>query len=42
MQQVRVWWVGDTVSMVHPQELYQVGEYDSEEGELWDDEGEGR
>jgi ubiquitin-conjugating enzyme E2 O len=36
--QVRVWWVDDGhVSMSWPQDLYKVGEYDSDEGELWDD-----
>ncbi|XP_026673071.1 (E3-independent) E2 ubiquitin-conjugating enzyme UBE2O isoform X2 [Ceratina calcarata] len=34
---VKVWWVDGHVSMCWPQDLYKVGEYDSEEGELWDD-----
>nr|CAD7596442.1 unnamed protein product [Timema genevievae] len=34
---VRVWWVDGHVSMCWPQDLYKVGEYDSDEGELWDD-----
>lgn len=34
---VRVWWVDGHVSMSWPQDLYKVGEYDSDEGELWDD-----
>ncbi|XP_011503542.1 PREDICTED: E2/E3 hybrid ubiquitin-protein ligase UBE2O [Ceratosolen solmsi marchali] len=34
---VKVWWVDGHVSMCWPQDLYKVGEYDSDEGELWDD-----
>uniref|UniRef100_A0A0V0G6I3 Putative ubiquitin-conjugating enzyme e2 o-like isoform x1 n=1 Tax=Triatoma dimidiata TaxID=72491 RepID=A0A0V0G6I3_TRIDM len=34
---VRVWWVEGHISMCWPQDLYRVGEYDSDEGELWDD-----
>ncbi|XP_012217325.1 (E3-independent) E2 ubiquitin-conjugating enzyme UBE2O [Linepithema humile] len=34
---VKVWWVGGHISMCWPQDLYKVGEYDSDEGELWDD-----
>ena len=34
---VKVWWIDDHVSMCWPQDLYKVGEYDSDEGELWDD-----
>lgn len=34
---MRVWWVDGHVSMSWPQDLYKVGEYDSDEGELWDD-----
>lgn len=34
---VKVWWVDDHISMCWPQDLYKVGEYDSDEGELWDD-----
>ncbi|KAF4514131.1 UNVERIFIED_CONTAM: hypothetical protein B566_EDAN019173 [Ephemera danica] len=37
--QVQVWWVDNHVSMCWPQDLYKVGEYDSDEGELWDDAG---
>ncbi|XP_013199731.1 (E3-independent) E2 ubiquitin-conjugating enzyme isoform X2 [Amyelois transitella] len=32
---VKVWWVDGHTSMCWPQDLYKVGEYDSEEGELW-------
>lgn len=34
---VLVWWVDGHISMCWPQDLYKVGEYDSDEGELWDD-----
>ncbi|KAG8238849.1 hypothetical protein J437_LFUL018746 [Ladona fulva] len=34
---VQVWWVDGHISMCWPQDLYKVGEYDSDEGELWDD-----
>ncbi|XP_025601768.2 (E3-independent) E2 ubiquitin-conjugating enzyme isoform X2 [Athalia rosae] len=34
---VKVWWVDGHVSMCWPQDLYKVGEYDGDEGELWDD-----
>ncbi|XP_012284283.1 (E3-independent) E2 ubiquitin-conjugating enzyme UBE2O [Orussus abietinus] len=34
---VKVWWVDGHVSMCWPQDLYKVGNYDSDEGELWDD-----
>ncbi|XP_014470035.1 PREDICTED: (E3-independent) E2 ubiquitin-conjugating enzyme UBE2O isoform X1 [Dinoponera quadriceps] len=34
---VKVWWVDGHVSMCWPQDLYKVSEYDSDEGELWDD-----
>ncbi|XP_046607611.1 (E3-independent) E2 ubiquitin-conjugating enzyme UBE2O [Neodiprion virginianus] len=34
---VKVWWADGHVSMCWPQDLYKVGEYDSDEGELWDD-----
>ncbi|KAK0174078.1 hypothetical protein PV328_007194 [Microctonus aethiopoides] len=34
---VKVWWVDGHVSMCWPQDLYKVGEYDSDEGELWDE-----
>ena len=33
---VKVWWIDGHVSMCWPQDLYKVGEYDSDEGE-WDD-----
>lgn len=33
---VKVWWIDSHVSMCWPQDLYKVGEYDSDEGE-WDD-----
>jgi hypothetical protein len=36
LSQVQVWWVDNHVSMCWPQDLYRVGEYDSDEGELWD------
>ncbi|KAJ8730248.1 hypothetical protein PYW07_017286 [Mythimna separata] len=36
---VKVWWVDGHTSMCWPQDLYKVGEYDSEEGELWGSEG---
>lgn len=35
--QVKVWWVDGHISMCWPQDLYKVSEYDSDEGELWDD-----
>ncbi|XP_046659894.1 (E3-independent) E2 ubiquitin-conjugating enzyme UBE2O-like isoform X2 [Homalodisca vitripennis] len=34
---VRVWWVDGHISMCWPQDLYKVREYDSDDGELWDD-----
>lgn len=34
---MRVWWVDGHISMCWPQDLYKVGEYDSDEGELWGD-----
>ncbi|XP_001602772.2 (E3-independent) E2 ubiquitin-conjugating enzyme UBE2O [Nasonia vitripennis] len=34
---VKVWWVDGHVSMCWPQDLYKVGEYDSDEGEIFDD-----
>ncbi|KAL4709879.1 hypothetical protein ACJJTC_003842, partial [Scirpophaga incertulas] len=36
---VKVWWVDGHTSMCWPQDLYKVGEYDSDEGELWGSEG---
>ncbi|CAH3996803.1 unnamed protein product [Pieris brassicae] len=38
---VKVWWVDGHTSMCWPQDLYKVGEYDSDEGELWGSEGSG-
>jgi len=43
--QVSVWWAGEgkgegVRSACWPQDLYKVGEYDSDEGELWEDEDE--
>ncbi|XP_063380866.1 (E3-independent) E2 ubiquitin-conjugating enzyme UBE2O [Cydia fagiglandana] len=38
---VKVWWVDGHMSMCWPQDLYKVGEYDSEEGELWGSDGSG-
>nr|XP_045602327.1 (E3-independent) E2 ubiquitin-conjugating enzyme UBE2O-like isoform X6 [Procambarus clarkii] len=35
--EVSVWWVDGRKSVCYPQDLYKVGEYDSDEGELWDD-----
>ncbi|XP_018021263.1 uncharacterized protein LOC108677546, partial [Hyalella azteca] len=35
--EVNVWWVDGSSSVCFPQDLYKVGEYDSDEGELWDD-----
>jgi len=35
--QVLVWWANNTTSACWPQDLYKIGEYDSDEGELWDD-----
>lgn len=35
--QVRVCWAEGHTSMCWPQDLYKVGDYDSDEGELWDD-----
>ncbi|XP_038211720.1 (E3-independent) E2 ubiquitin-conjugating enzyme isoform X2 [Zerene cesonia] len=36
---VKVWWVDGHTSMCWPQDLYKVGEYDSEDGELWGSDG---
>ncbi|XP_039753819.1 (E3-independent) E2 ubiquitin-conjugating enzyme isoform X5 [Pararge aegeria] len=38
---VKVWWVDGHTSMCWPQDLYKVGEYDSEDGELWGSDGSG-
>merc|ERR1719273_697182 len=35
--QVLVWWANNTTSACWPQDLYKIGEYDSDDGELWDD-----
>merc|ERR550532_1667656 len=35
--QVMVWWANSTTSACWPQDLYKIGEYDSDDGELWDD-----
>ncbi|XP_076068516.1 (E3-independent) E2 ubiquitin-conjugating enzyme UBE2O isoform X2 [Oratosquilla oratoria] len=35
--EVLVWWVSGETSVCYPQDLYKVGEYDSDDGELWDD-----
>lgn len=35
--QVKVWWVDGHISMCWPQDLYKCGEYDSEDGELWEE-----
>nr|XP_040565995.1 LOW QUALITY PROTEIN: (E3-independent) E2 ubiquitin-conjugating enzyme UBE2O-like [Lepeophtheirus salmonis] len=34
---VTVWWANKKTTECWPQDLYKVGEYDSDEGELWDD-----
>ena len=35
---VMVWWANNETSVCWPQDLYKIGEYDSDEGELWEDE----
>lgn len=35
--QVLVWWANNTTSACWPQDLYKIGEYDTDDGELWDD-----
>ena len=35
---MEVWWTDSRRSLCWPQELYRIGDYDSEAGELWDDE----
>ena len=35
--QVLVWWANNTTSACWPQDLYKIGEYDSDDGELWDE-----
>lgn len=37
--QVRVWWANSTITACWPQDLFRLGEYDSDEGEIWDDNG---
>lgn len=37
--QVRVWWANSTMTACWPQDLFRLGEYDSDEGEIWDDNG---
>lgn len=37
--QVNVYWVDGHTSMCWPQDLYKVGEYDSDEGDIWADDG---
>jgi len=37
--QVRVWWANTAVSSCWPQDLFRLGDYDSDEGEIWDDAG---
>ena len=34
---ILVWWPNDQTSECWPQDLYKIGEYDSDEGELWED-----
>ncbi|VVD04508.1 unnamed protein product [Leptidea sinapis] len=36
---VKVWWVDGHTSMCWPQDLYKVGEYDSEDGDMWASDG---
>ncbi len=38
--QVLVWWANNATSNCWPQDLYKIGEYDSDDGELWGDEDE--
>ena len=35
-----MWWSEGQTTLCWPQELYRIGDYDSEAGELWDDETE--
>ena len=37
---ILVWWPNDQTSECWPQDLYKIGEYDSDEGELWEDDDE--
>lgn len=39
MGKVQVQWVSGKTSLCYPQELYRIGEYDSDD--LWDDEDDG-
>ena len=34
---ILVWWPNNQTSECWPQDLYKIGEYDSDEGELWED-----
>ncbi len=36
---MEVWWAEGATCLCWPQELYRVGDYDSEAGELWGDQG---
>ena len=36
---IKVWWTEGQTTLCWPQELFRVGDYDSEVGELWDHEG---
>ncbi|KAI5698747.1 hypothetical protein M8J75_011563 [Diaphorina citri] len=33
--QIKVWWVDGSITSVWPQDLYKIGEYNSDDGELW-------
>ena len=37
---ILVWWPSNQTSECWPQDLYKIGEYDSDEGELWEDDDE--
>ena len=37
--QVRVWWANGMTSSCWPQDLFRLGDYDSDDGEIWDDNG---
>ncbi|CAG7714167.1 unnamed protein product [Allacma fusca] len=37
--QVRVWWANGSTSSCWPQDLFRLGDYDSDDGEIWDDNG---
>lgn len=34
--QIRVWWANDVETECWPQDLFRIGDYDSDEGELWE------